>query len=67
MIVVNGNPTDLGEGAQLSAVLTRLGVRPDARGVAVAVNGEVVPHAQWDAVTLEESARVEVLGAMQGG
>ena len=67
MIVVNGNPTDLPPGEQLSVVLSRLGVTADARGVAVAVNGEVVPHAQWDAVTLGESARVEVLGAMQGG
>jgi sulfur carrier protein len=67
MIVVNGTVTDARPGERLSAVLAELGVKPDARGVAVAVNGEVVPHARWETCTLDDSARVEVLSAMQGG
>jgi sulfur carrier protein len=35
--------------------------------VAVAVDGEVVPRASWDTFAIRESARVEVLRAMQGG
>ena len=39
----------------------------DARGVAVAVDGEVVPRAIWETFALGADARVEVLTAMQGG
>jgi len=42
-------------------------VREQARGVAVAVDGEVVPRAAWSTFALPEHARVEVLTAMQGG
>ena len=37
------------------------------RGVAVAVNGTVVPRSTWDAVPLADGDRVEVLTAAQGG
>ena len=67
MIVVNGRTTDVAPGQRPSAVLDRLGVSPLARGVAIAVDGEVVPRELWDTFTLEDSARVEVLSAMQGG
>ena len=36
-------------------------------GVAVAVDGEVVPRARWAATVLADGARVEVLTAVQGG
>ena len=45
----------------------RLGLPLDARGVAVAVDGEVVPRAAWQTFALDADARVEVLTAMQGG
>jgi sulfur carrier protein len=37
------------------------------RGVAVAVNGEVVPRSSWPASRLRDGDRVEVLTAAQGG
>ncbi|MFI7604028.1 sulfur carrier protein ThiS [Micromonospora sp. NPDC049366] len=42
-------------------------VAPQHRGVAVAVNGEVVPRAGWPAAVLRDGDRVEVLTAAQGG
>jgi sulfur carrier protein len=39
----------------------------DERGVAVAVDGEVVPRTDWGSFALGADARVEVLRAMQGG
>jgi sulfur carrier protein len=54
-------------GEPVAAVLARVGLALDARGVAVAVDGEVVPRAQWQSFALAEHARVEVLTAMQGG
>jgi sulfur carrier protein len=67
MIVVNGQDSDVRAGETIAALLGTLGVGADARGVAVAVEGEVVPRARWSTFALPERARVEVLAAMQGG
>ena len=67
MIVLNGENADLQPGETVAAVLTGLGLTAQARGVAVAVNGEVVPRADWETFALTQDARVEVLTAMQGG
>jgi sulfur carrier protein len=67
VIVLNGERCDLPDGATVVAALDRLGVETDARGVAVAVDGEVVPRGEWRSFALTEGARVEILKAMQGG
>ncbi len=67
MIVLNGHARELPEPATLTAALAELDVAPDARGVAVAVDGEVIPRARWGELELIEGAQVEVLTAMQGG
>jgi sulfur carrier protein len=64
-VLVNGRPTELESGATVESVLAVLDV-PD-RGVAVAVDAEVVPRGQWPEHQLSEGARVEVLRAIQGG
>jgi sulfur carrier protein len=66
VIYLNGEPRDRG-GATLVELLAELGVDPSARGVAVAVDGEVVPRAEWGELTVNEGQRVEALSAMQGG
>ncbi len=67
MIVLNGRECDVRAGETVAAALARLELSPDARGVAVAVDGEVVPRAQWESFALADEARIEVLTAMQGG
>jgi sulfur carrier protein len=67
VIVLNGEDCDVPAGETVAAVLARVGLTFDAHGVAVAVDGEVVPRAQWQSFALDEHARVEVLTAMQGG
>lgn len=67
MIYLNGKPDERGAGETVAQVLAELGLPADARGVAVAVDGEVLPRAQWGTYALGEGARVEVLTAMQGG
>ena len=64
-VIVNGEPTELASGATVEAVLAVLEV-PD-RGVAVAVDAEVVPRGEWPQRELSEGARIEVLRAIQGG
>ena len=65
MIVVNGEPAPVEPGTTVAALLGALGA-PD-RGVAVAVDAEVIPRGEWDAFTVPDGARVEVLTAVQGG
>jgi sulfur carrier protein len=65
VIWVNGEPSDVAPGSTVSALLQRIGA--PARGVAVAVDAEVVPRGSWASVALAEGAQVEVLTAMQGG
>jgi sulfur carrier protein len=67
VIFLNGNPHDGVPGETVVAVLRLLDLGPEARGVAVAVDGEVVPRAGWATFAIPEGARVEVLTAMQGG
>lgn len=67
MISVNGEPRDLPAPATVGALLDALGIEPRRRGIAVAVDAEVVPRATWDAHELREGDRVEVLTAIQGG
>ena len=39
----------------------------DRRGVAVALDGEVVPRSAWDSTEVADGARIEMVAAVQGG
>jgi sulfur carrier protein len=67
VIRLNGEDSDVRAGETVAAALGRLQLSLESRGVAVAVDGEVVPRAQWGSFPLSDDARVEVLTAMQGG
>jgi sulfur carrier protein len=64
-IVVNGEPRRVAAGETVAALLDALGTQP--RGVAVAVDGEVVPRRTWGEATLAGGERVEILSIAQGG
>lgn len=66
-IVVNGAPREVDDDATVDALVVALGRDPAGRGVAVAVNDEVVPRAAWERTELSEGDRVEIVGAVQGG
>jgi sulfur carrier protein len=66
IISVNGAQREVAERARLVDVLDRpIGDLP--RGVAVAVNGTVVPRASLGDIELTEGALVEIVTAVQGG
>jgi sulfur carrier protein len=65
VVWINGECRDFAAGARVLDALNALGL-PHA-GVAVAVDGEVVPRAQWAGTALVDGARVEVVTAVQGG
>jgi len=66
-VTLNGEPVALAEDATIVHVLTHLKLGADARGVAVAVDAEVVPRSRWAVAALHEGASVEVVQAVQGG
>lgn len=65
MVTVNGRPRELDAAATVGDLIDA--EVADRRGVAVAVDGEVLPRAEWDTTNLDDGARVEVVGAVQGG
>ncbi|OLR89811.1 sulfur carrier protein ThiS [Actinokineospora bangkokensis] len=64
-IEVNGSERAVPDGSTVAEVLRLLGLPCD--GVAVAVNGVVVPRTQHGAAVVPAWAQVEVLTAVQGG
>ena len=66
-IELNGERVELADGAPVSAAVSQARAEGETRGVAVAVDGEVVPRSAWDQTPLREGQRVEVVGAIQGG
>ena len=62
---VNGEPRELAPGTTVAVLVEQLGMQ--RRGVAVAVDGEIVRRGEWEAHPVPDGARVEVLTAMQGG
>ena len=66
-VVLNGEPAELRAGTTVAGALEALDLPGAGRGVAVAVDAEVVPRAEWARTELHEGARVEILRAIQGG
>lgn len=66
-VLLNGEERELRDGATVTDAVRESGAPPEGRGVAVAVDGEVVPRGRWGDTALESGQRVEVLQAVQGG
>lgn len=64
-VTVNGEDRVLRGPTTVTTLVDSLG--RGRRGVAVAVNEEIVPRSRWNDVELAPGDRVEVLTASQGG
>jgi sulfur carrier protein len=64
-LTVNGEPGEVPDGATVDVVVAA--VTGQARGVAAAVNGEVVPRRAWAGAVLRDGDQVDVVTAVQGG
>lgn len=64
---LNGDPAELRAEATVADAVEASGLEAAARGVAVAVDGEVVPRGKWTQRRLSEGESVEVVRAVQGG
>jgi sulfur carrier protein len=64
-VTVNGVRRTVPPGTTVAALVAELG--RGSRGVAVAVDREVVPRSLWEEVVVTEGANVEVVSAVAGG
>jgi sulfur carrier protein len=65
-IRVNGRDEPLGV-ATLADLLAEKTVDTGRRGIAVALNGAIVPRAAWPQTALHPGDRIEIVRALQGG
>lgn len=63
--VVNGEDRPLEDATTVGELVAAL--VGEGRGVAVAVNGEIVARSEWAATPIADGDRIEVLRAAQGG
>ena len=66
-IWLNGDESGLQAGVSLAQAVAASGAPSDSRGIAAAVDGEVVPRDRWQDTELADGQRVEVVQAVQGG
>jgi len=64
-LVVNGEQLLVPGSTTLTALVDLVGI--GSRGVAVAIDGQVVPRSAWATTTLSSGARVEIVSAAAGG
>lgn len=67
IVTINGELRELPAGATVASVVELLEASPAGRGVAVALDGEVVTRSRWTQAELTDGARIEVVAAIQGG
>ena len=64
-LTVNGDARELPPGATLADLIPQ--VTASARGIAAALDGEVVPRRAWPGTPLADGSVVEIVTAVQGG
>ncbi len=65
-VLINNIPYELPENATAPAVLQAMNIISD-RGVALAINNNVVPRSEWSACIIAEGDKVTLIKATQGG
>jgi sulfur carrier protein len=64
VIRVNGEPQEF-VAESLDELMSRLDIQP--RGVAVAINGDVVRKSDWAVTRIEDGNAIEIVTAVAGG
>lgn len=64
-VAVNGARRTVDGDTPIRALVAQL--TPAPSGIAVALNGTVVPRSEWDACRLRDGDVVEIVTAVQGG
>ena len=62
---INGEERDFTEGLTVAALVAQLGMKPDR--VAVELNLEIIPRAQWETIGLKDNDKLELVHFVGGG
>lgn len=70
-LTINGDPHTVAAPLTLAELIDRHrsagNTSPGGRGSAAAVDGEVVPRAEWSTFAVRDGQAIEILTAVQGG
>ena len=64
MITVNGEPVDTKD-VTIAVLIADMNI--ETRGVAVAINGEIVRRGEWSQKRVDAGDRIEIVSAVAGG
>jgi sulfur carrier protein len=64
-IIVNGEPRQVRDDASVADVVDLVSVT--RKGIAVALEGNIVPKSQWEATLVSGGDRIEIVTAAAGG
>lgn len=67
IVELNGRDVELADDATVADAVLAAGIDPARRGIAIALDGEVVPRSELPVTPLAEGQRVEVVEAIGGG
>jgi sulfur carrier protein len=62
---INGEPRNFPDGLTVASLVAHLGMKADR--VAVELNLEIVPRANWDAIALKNGDKLEIVHFVGGG
>ena len=65
-IYVNDDATQIQDGSTLQFLIDNLNIKRK-KGIAVAVENQVIPRNQWEHFYLKEDSKIVIIQATQGG
>lgn len=66
-LIVNGQEQSVDDASTLLDLLIEMNFKAEQKGIAVAVNAEVIARAIWADMRLRNGDRVDIIHAVQGG
>jgi sulfur carrier protein len=67
VVSVNGDPMTVPEGSMIADVVARLLEGAEPKGIAVAVDRDVIPRSEWSTTSVRPGAPIEIVTAAAGG
>ncbi len=64
-VIINGQPHQVDNGVSVSELLVQLNA--GTKGVAVAIQGHIVPRSQWETYIISEGEDITLIRATCGG
>jgi len=65
-VIINNQSISFPEGSLLKNVLQYAGIN-QYRGIAVAVNNNIIPQSEWSSKPLNDNDKITIIKASQGG